>query len=228
MKRAVLGICFGMVVVAISNLISVRAQDAGRLAEQATSNDAQAPTKNWAAGNPLKIGLLKWYQANLVPLVSPWARTQNSNPYGIAFDGANIWTANNGDGTVSKLRASDGATLGTFTVGGQPNGVVFRRSQRLGHGESEHGEQAAGQRRQDPGQRSPWGARPGGQPLTGRTSGCQPSDGVTKLRASDGKNLGTFAVPAGRLRSAFDGKNIWVTGYGADTVTKMRKGWKMS
>ena len=47
--------------------------------------------------------------------------------------------------------------------------------------------------------------------------------GVTKLRASDGKNLGTFSVP-GAIAVAFDGENIWVTGYGADTVTKMSKG----
>jgi len=43
----------------------------------------------------------------------------------VAFDGANIWVTNWGDGTVSKLRASDGANLGTFAVGGDPNGVAF-------------------------------------------------------------------------------------------------------
>ena len=42
-------------------------------------------------------------------------------PSGVAFDGANIWVANNGSDNVTKLRASDGATLGTFTVGMQPD-----------------------------------------------------------------------------------------------------------
>jgi DNA-binding beta-propeller fold protein YncE len=46
-------------------------------------------------------------------------------PLGIAFDGANMWIANQGTGTVSKLRASDGTVLGTFTVGLEPYGVVF-------------------------------------------------------------------------------------------------------
>ena len=38
-------------------------------------------------------------------------------PYGMAFDGANIWVANFCQGTVSELRASDGTLLGTFDVG---------------------------------------------------------------------------------------------------------------
>jgi DNA-binding beta-propeller fold protein YncE len=46
-------------------------------------------------------------------------------PNGVAFDGANIWVANNGSGTVTKLWASDGTTLGTFFSGGGPDGVAF-------------------------------------------------------------------------------------------------------
>ena len=33
-------------------------------------------------------------------------------PYGVAFDGANVWVANNGGNDVTRLRASDGANLG--------------------------------------------------------------------------------------------------------------------
>ncbi len=124
MKRVVVGICFVLVVVAVSSLVSVRAQDASRPAEEGASNSGQATTKNWAAGNPLKIALLKWYQANTTTSFAV-GKKKNSHPYGVAFDGQSIWTANSGEGTVSKLRASDGATLGTFAVGGQPNGVVF-------------------------------------------------------------------------------------------------------
>jgi DNA-binding beta-propeller fold protein YncE len=43
----------------------------------------------------------------------------------VAFDGANIWVANNGAGSLTKLRASDGALLGTFAVGASPIGVAF-------------------------------------------------------------------------------------------------------
>ena len=43
-----------------------------------------------------------------------------SNPVGVAFDGANIWVANTSSNNVTKLRASDGALQGTFSVGAVP------------------------------------------------------------------------------------------------------------
>jgi hypothetical protein len=46
-------------------------------------------------------------------------------PIRVAYDGANVWVANNFDGTVTKLRASDGACVGrcTFSVGGASAGA---------------------------------------------------------------------------------------------------------
>jgi YVTN family beta-propeller protein len=46
-------------------------------------------------------------------------------PYGVAFDGANIWVANEGSNNVSKLRVSDGKVVGTLAVGSAPIGVAF-------------------------------------------------------------------------------------------------------
>ena len=43
------------------------------------------------------------------------------SPVGVAFDGANIWVANNGSNTVTKLRASDGTVLGHFRRGNSPS-----------------------------------------------------------------------------------------------------------
>ena len=45
-------------------------------------------------------------------------------PQGVAFDGTNIWVANVSSDNVTKLRASDGANLGTFPVA-RPFGVAF-------------------------------------------------------------------------------------------------------
>ena len=45
-------------------------------------------------------------------------------PGGLAFDGANLWVTTAGN-TVTKLRGSDGASLGTFAVGVNPVGVAF-------------------------------------------------------------------------------------------------------
>ena len=66
--------------------------------------------------NPLQVALLKWapYSGVTFPV--------ESGPFGIAFDGANIWVANSGSNSVTELRASDGANLGTFSVGGGPLG----------------------------------------------------------------------------------------------------------
>jgi DNA-binding beta-propeller fold protein YncE len=43
----------------------------------------------------------------------------------VAFDGSSIWVANWNSNNVTKLRASDGAALGTFAVGANPLGVAF-------------------------------------------------------------------------------------------------------
>ena len=69
--------------------------------------------------NPLQVGLLKWATYSGVSFqVEGW-------PFGVAFDGANIWVANAGANFVSKLRASDGTNLGNFKVGSASFGVAF-------------------------------------------------------------------------------------------------------
>ena len=65
--------------------------------------------------NPLQIALLHWYNADLTT-----AFAVGSSPRGVTFDGANFWVVNNGSNNVTKLRASDGAVLGTFGVGRSP------------------------------------------------------------------------------------------------------------
>jgi DNA-binding beta-propeller fold protein YncE len=70
--------------------------------------------------NPLQIALKHWYAAN-----STTSFTVGTDPTGIAFDGANIWVTNFADATVSKLRANDGALLGTFAVGSKPYNAAF-------------------------------------------------------------------------------------------------------
>jgi hypothetical protein len=47
------------------------------------------------------------------------------------------------------------------------------------------------------------------------------SNRVTKLRASDGKVLGTFATGLDPASVAFDGANIWVANTSSNTVSKL-------
>lgn len=75
-------------------------------------------------------------------------------PFGVAFDGENIWVANwgNTSNSVTKFRANDGSAIGTFAVGSQPSGIAFDGANIWV---------------------ANWGA-----------------NSVTKLRASNGSNLG--------------------------------------
>src|ERR1700692_657932 len=70
--------------------------------------------------NPNQIAILHWYGANQTTQFSV-----GNSPAGVTFDGANIWVTNVGSNTVTKLRANDGAPLGTFSVGSGPGGVAF-------------------------------------------------------------------------------------------------------
>ena len=71
--------------------------------------------------NPLQVALLRWYDANTAGHQIP----AGPGPYGLAFDGDHLWVGNSTSNTVSKLRASDGANLGTFAVGSIPVPVAF-------------------------------------------------------------------------------------------------------
>ena len=63
-------------------------------AQQTAGVPAQPPTTLDAGAhlNPMKIAQLKWYIAN-----SSTNFPVGSQPYGLCFDGANIWVANNAD-----------------------------------------------------------------------------------------------------------------------------------
>ena len=70
--------------------------------------------------NRQQIALLKWYA---VYRTASFAI--GTSPYGVAFDGASIWVTNTISNKVSKLRASDGVSLGIFTGGASPRGLAF-------------------------------------------------------------------------------------------------------
>jgi DNA-binding beta-propeller fold protein YncE len=154
-----------------------------------------------------------------------------SQPYGVAFDGKNIWTANFADapGSVTKIRARDGKVLSTYKVGHQPLGVTF-------DGENiwvaDNFDNTVTKLRASDGKvlgnfsvKSPWWMTSDGENIWVPSYGEKGT--VTKLRASDGKNLGTFPTggTGGAMATAFDGVNVWVTnfsGQGNGTVSKLR------
>ena len=100
--------------VAVSGLLATTPHLAVSHAQSAGAVTAQTPAIGVTSltGNPLQIALLHWYDANLTTTFPV-----GSAPSGAVFDGANIWVANYIGGSVTKVRASDGAILGTFAVG---------------------------------------------------------------------------------------------------------------
>src|ERR1022692_229769 len=180
---------------------------------EATGNAPAAPVPM----NPLKVALLHWYKADLATTFAV-----GNQPYGLAFDGANIWCANFFDNTVTKLRASDGAVLGAFPVGTEPIGVTFDGANlwvpnvynmvtklRASDGKS-LGIFTVGI--------APTAAAFDGANIWVTNDG---DNTVTKLRATDGSVLGTFAVGILPIGVAFDGTNIWVANR-VGTLSKLR------
>jgi hypothetical protein len=140
---------------------------------------------------------------------------------GMAFDGANIWVGGNGGsgGTLIKVRARDGVVLGTFITGldSTPSGVAFDGTNMWAVTPSSSFVVKV---------RASDGVVLGAYPV-GSFPGHVAFDGsnvwvggtpITKLRASDGTNLGSVSVWAQAL--AFDGANVWC--HGPSQLAKVR------
>lgn len=172
----------------------------------ATSAAAQTP-------NPAQIALLKWFPAYQEPI----SFSTGINPLAVAFDGSSIWTANEASGSVSKIRASDGASLGTFSVGRLPVGLAFDGANMWVTNYNSTGQiyKLRASDGSNQGVFATGGAYPFGVAFDGANLWIANygSNTVTKLRASDGTILGIFAAGTAPVGVAFDGTNIWVTNY---------------
>ena len=189
-----------LIVFAVAGLRPGKAQQTST-PQQEANNGAPPPA------NPLKVAILHWYQVNKTASFKV-----GKQPYGLAFDGANIWSANYEDRTVTKLRASDGENLGTFQAGGSPIGIVFDGANMWVPDSG--GSTVTKLRASDGKILGTFAVSPGPRlpAFDGENVWVPGSGGVTKLRASDGKNLGLFGP--GCIAAAFDGTYIWLTTYG--------------
>jgi YVTN family beta-propeller protein len=140
----------------------------------------------------------------------------------VVTDGRSIWVAISNN-TVSRLRASDGAVLGTFAAGNDPRGIALE-------GDSiwvtDLGDNTVRKLRASDG--SPLGLyRVGRQPAGIAFDGANiwvaisGSNKVSKLRASEGTALAEVEVGASPVAVAFDEANIWVANSRSNSVTKV-------
>lgn len=147
-----------------------------------------------------------------------------SGPNSVAFDGTNIWVGIGGGTSITKLRASDGANLGSVNIGQQINKLAFDGT-HIWVTNSGPGTVTK--------VRASDGSNLGAFAAVASASGIA-FDGaniwvtsvsagtVVKIQASDGANLGTFAVGSFPTAAVFDGANIWVSNNNSGNVTKLR------
>jgi len=204
-----------LVIVTLSLIIAAATGTKPGHAQEASAPGQQPPSSGAPQANPLKVALLKWYPANLTTSFKV-----GEQPYGLAFDGANMWVSNNGDNTVTKLRASDGKKLGEFAVGQVPFNAAF-------DGEAiwvtnTQGASVTKLRASDGKVLGtfPDNGAPAGIVFDGTYVWVANFDTVTRFKR-DGTQAGTFKVARGLLTLAFDGADIWVPNNGG-TVTKLR------
>ena len=178
--------------------------------EQAINLNSPTPATAAPSNQNLQqIAQPHWYDANQTfPTI-----TLGNIPQGMAFDGTNIWVANQLSNNVTKIRANDGSVVGTYSVGSNnPVNLVFDgtyiwSTNHLGGSVTKLkasdgsivGFYAVGG--------LPWGIAFDG---TNIWVSSLASSFITKLKASDGSVVGTYTVGSWPAGIAFDGTNIWV------------------
>jgi len=164
---------------------------------------------------PTNIPLFRW----LPVMMTSYTGTGNQ-PYGIAFDGTNMWTTNWDDNNISKI-ASTG-TITTYSgTGIQPMGIAFDGTNMWTVNQVDN---------------SVTKITPAGSMATYTGTGNAPCyiafDGTNMWTANEGDNSVTKITPAGTMTTysgtggypfgiAFDGTNMWTANAGDNSVTKI-------
>jgi len=214
--RVVVSVSLFVVVLTVASFIPGRAQEAGTPGQQPPANGAPPPA------NPLQVALLKWYKINLTTTFKV-----PENPLGVVFDGENIWMCTNATGPdkVVKLRASDGADLGTFDVGFGAMGMAFdganvwvanSLSNTVTKLRARDGKVLSTFKT---GGAMPWFLAFDGQNIWVTNEG---EATISELRASDGTLIGKYRDKLGVAGIAFDGTYMWVTSFASPVVTRYR------
>ena len=185
------------------------------------------PAKTNGASTILAVqsGVTSFIQFNLSTLPGAEVGTYpvGVGPFGIAFDGTNIWVANSGETTVTKLLAGTGAVVGTHPVGSAPFSVSFDGTNIwISNFNSGNVTKLLASTGAEVGT-YPVGPSPFGVAFDGTNIWvANYFDGVvTKLLASTGAVVGTYSVATNPVGVAFDGSNIWVTNHGSSNVSKI-------
>jgi hypothetical protein len=170
-----------------------------------------------------RAALGQWWRNNL-QLTYPVGNA----PQGVASDGADLWIANNGSGTVSRIRASDGAPLGTWTGATGASSVLIAHGLVFVTGYSPAKLYYISPL-DPPGAVGTWitlmsGAQPsavttnGTYILTANNSGYVSFITLGAFHIEFVSHGGDFSAPGGIL---YDGSNVWVADYGDNKLKRL-------
>jgi len=171
--------------------------------------------------NPLQVATLRWYNSTTTTFAFPV--NNGTHAQELAFDGSSMWVS--GDTTVTKLRASDGVNLGTFSTGGTGGaGVAFDGSNIW---VVNNGSDTVSRLSISNGalfNPSPVGHLPQDIAFDGENMWVTNNgdNTVTRLHGTGAVSFGLFPVGNAPIGVAFDGANIWVANHLDNTVTKLR------
>lgn len=151
--------------------------------------------------------------------------TVGTNPYFVRFDGADLWVANNNSDTVTRVRASDGTVLGTWTGATDATGIVCAIGKVFITGSSA-GKLYMIDPTLAPGivttVSSSLGAAPAGIAFDGTriwTANQSGSVSIVTINPMAVTTVSTgFSLP---LSVLYDGSNIWVSDAGDSTLKKL-------
>ncbi len=153
--------------------------------------------------------------------------TVGTNPRLVESDGADLWVANNGSGTVSRVRASDGKLLETWTGAVGAYGVVAAKGLIFVTGETTPGKLYQIDPTQTMGAVTTLTSALGNSPIGIAFDGARIwtanfDGGSVSIVTLNPLNVTTvtagFTAPVGIL---YDGANMWVTDQGAGKLFKL-------
>jgi DNA-binding beta-propeller fold protein YncE len=170
---------------------------------------------------PMQIALFRWFDAN----IGFSAITVGNLPSALAFDGTNVWVANNGSNTFTRYLATTGAAVGSaVTVGSQPIALAFDGTNVwvANYGSNYIARYSAAS-----------GAIVGSTITVGTLPRALAYDGANIWVANNGSNtIARYSVSTGIIVAsaitvgnqpsalAFDGTNVWVANRGSDTIAR--------
>jgi hypothetical protein len=159
----------------------------------------------FAQANPNQVALPHWYMGNNVSIYS----TNGSQPWGMVYDGANIWVINNSTtATLAKIRPSDGVVLATFSLNHYAQLIAYDGVSLWvtdANGTVTKVRPSDGAVLATTSVSVPHGIVFDGTSIWVTTSG----NTLQQLRVSDGAIVGTLNIPCVAFELAFDGSNIW-------------------